>query len=64
MKSALHLGTENMWRNMDRARHGNEDAIAALFLLWGNPGNPQRLRLAAFDALCGLGLVEFEREVG
>lgn len=64
MKSALHRATETLWHNIAAAKAGNEDAIAALFLLYGNPGNPQRLCAAAFDALCGLGLVEFEREVG
>lgn len=64
MKSALHRATETLWHNIAAAKVGNEDAIAALFLLWGNPGNPQRLRLAAFDALLSIGMVEFEREVG
>jgi len=62
MKTTLHRATESLWRNIEAARRGDETAIASLFLLYGNPENPPRLCCAAFDALCGLGLIEVRKE--
>lgn len=63
MKSALHRATETLWNNIAAARCGREEAIAALFALYGNPSNPPRLVSAAFDALYGMGLIRFEEAV-
>lgn len=43
MKTALHLATESLWRNMAAARAGSKSALASVALASINPNTPPRV---------------------